>query len=265
MTSALLIKLVSSFVLGALAASTLSVTTERFGSKIAGALGSFPASVAISLYFLGLVNGIDEAMKATTIVPMMMGIYGVTLLLYSFLIAKGLTRALVPSLGLWLALTFAAIQMSGASYPLSWITFLIFLLGCYFASERFLRVPSTQGKKVPLRFSQMLLRMFCGGTVVLASVLVGTFGGPTLGGVMTTFPGVTIATLVVVYFSVGEKVSAAVAKSMMLGGMVNVTLYALAVRYAYPWAGLNGGTLIAFLVACAGGYLTYAFMARRTA
>ena len=55
----------------------------------------------------------------------------------------------------------------------------------------------------------------------------------------------------------------AVAKSLMVSGMINVALYGIAVRFLYPAAGVWWGTLLALAVARATGWATLHFVAPR--
>jgi hypothetical protein len=88
-TGVLITRTLYGFVVGALSVCTLSVSADRFGSKFAGALGGFPATVAATFFFLGLASGVERAVDATTIVPLSMGAYGVLLVLYMALIERG--------------------------------------------------------------------------------------------------------------------------------------------------------------------------------
>ena len=69
-----------------------------------------------------------------------------------------------------------------------------------------------------------------------------------------------ISTLAITYRSGGADFSRAVAKSIMISGLINVVLYTIAVRYLYPWLGLAAGTLLAIAFSLLTGYLTYLFL-----
>jgi len=81
-----------------------------------------------------------------------------------------------------------------------------------------------------------------------------------VGGIFATFPAMFISTLIITYQTGGAAVSRAVAKALMLSGMINVALYAIAVRYLYVSLGLAAGTILALAFSCGTVYLTNALI-----
>ena len=73
----------------------------------------------------------------------------------------------------------------------------------------------------------------------------------------------SISTIIITHRTGGMEFSRAVAKALMVSGLINVVLYAIAVRYLYVWMGLVYGTAIALLFSCITGYLTYLFIRGR--
>ena len=74
-----------------------------------------------------------------------------------------------------------------------------------------------------------------------------------------------LSTLVVTYWTGGAEFSRAVAKTLMVSGLVNIPVYALVVRVAFPCVGLANGTVIALLVSIVSGYFTYLLIQSRLA
>lgn len=253
----LLKKLILSFVTGAISVSTLSLTAERFGSKLAGILGGFPSTLAASLFFIGLIKGPIEASDAAVVVPLMMGIYGVQLSLYCALLDRGIIPALVLSISVWVLLSLVPFFAGSPPLGISILLFFALFAGSVFFVEYRLDTPSARGGRVDLRLMQMISRIMCGGLLVAGSVYLGAIGGPLLGGMMAAFPAVTVATLVVTYQNGGASFSRAMAKSMLLSGMLNVTTYSVGVYYFYPLLGVIGGTIAAFCGIIVSGAATY--------
>lgn len=266
MKSDLLINFTQSFVIGALAVSTVSITADRFGSRLAGVLAGFPVTVAASLYYQARPpsGALKSAVEATTAIPLMMGFFGLFLALYCAAIPSGLSLGLATSLGGWFLLTALVVMLGPPPFGISVVTLVACVGLSFYITEKLLVVPSRRGEGVKLRVPQIIARCFSGGAVVGGSYLIGQLAGPVLGGIMAAFPAVTVSTLIVTYQSGGASFSAAVAKSMMLSGMINVSMYAIAVRYLYPEFGLLSGTFLAFVVACTSSYFIWLFVQRCT-
>jgi len=262
----LLINFIQSFIIGALAVSTVSITADRFGSRLAGVLAGFPVTVAASLYYQARppAGALENAVEATTAIPLMMGFFGLFLAFYCWTIPSGLMIGLGVSLGGWALLTALVVMLGPPAFIISVIVFVACVIASFYITEKVLVVPARRGQRVTLRTSQLLARCFSGGAVVGGSYLVGQMAGAVLGGIMAAFPAVTVSTLIVTYQSGGPPFSAAVAKSMMLSGMINVSMYSIAVRFLYPEFGLLYGTLLAFLVACTSSYFIWLFIERWT-
>ena len=99
--------------------------------------------------------------------------------------------------------------------------------------------------------------------MIAFAVFMGKIGGPVYGGIFATFPAMFLSTLVITYRAGGAEFSRAVAKSLFVSGIINVVLYAIAVRYLYVWFGLAYGTAGALVFCGVTGYLTYLFMKAR--
>lgn len=264
-SSTLTTELLWGFVIGALSVCTLSVTAERFGSKLAGVLGGFPSTVAASLFFLARSSSAQRAAEAASVVPMMMGFFGVLLGIYCILVHRSVIIAVAVALGVWGVLTAAPLAFGAPSFAASLLTFFALFAALYYTIEVRLSLSSRKGGKVPLRVSQILMRALSGGSVVALSIYLGALSGPLLGGIMAAFPAVTIATLLVTYQAGGAPLSAAVGKSMMISGMLNVTAYASAVYLTYPVFGEHVGTLLGLGAVALSGVSTMLLVHHRMA
>ena len=128
-----------------------------------------------------------------------------------------------------------------------------------------MKIASQERLDVRYTVVQIALRALFGGAVIAFAVLMGKLGGPVLGGVFATFPAVFLSTLIITYRTGGASFSRAVTKALMVSGTISVGLYAILVRYLYPWLGLLYGTSIALVLSWVNGYLVYIFIKARLA
>lgn len=245
------------FVAGAVSASTLSVTAERFGSKLAGSLGGFPSTIAATLFLVALGAEQGRAIDMARQLPMMMSFFGVFLTVYCFFVFRGVIRASALSIGAWLSLSIILLQFPAPALWQSMLACGVSLVLSYLVVQKYLAIPAQQGMKSDLTAGQLIVRTLCGGTIVSVAVLLASISGPRVAALMTAFPAVTLSTLIVTYQTGGAALSAAVAKSMMVSGMVNAAVYSAAVTFCYPALGPTLGTVAAAGVLLASGFLTY--------
>lgn len=258
-------KLGLSFIVGSGWVALSTIAAERCGSKIGGLIGGLPSTVFVSLLFIGITQTPLAASETTTLMPVTQGINGIFIIVYLLLVGRGVVAGLSGALGVWFILA-GSIAAIGIHYL--WVSLLGWALcffGCYVVVERIMTIPSRREMKVQSTLSQAGLRALFGGAVIALAVLAGKLLGPAYGGIFATFPAMFLATLAITHRAGGAEFSRAVGKAMMMSGMVNVALYAIAVRYLYLWFGLIQGTALALILACGTGYLTYLFMTIRPA
>jgi hypothetical protein len=254
------LKLALSFVAGSVWVTASTLIAERFGSKLGGLIGGLPSTAVISLFFIGWSQSPTLASQAATMIPIVQGINSLLIVVYVLWVKHSFAIGITAGLLAWFALTGLLVGYSLGALWVSITGWLGFGLASYFVVEKILRVPSQGCIQVRYTAIQVLLRALFGGTVIAFAVLVGKLGGPLYGGIFATFPAMFLSTLVITYYSGGASFSSAVAKSLLLSGIINVPLYALAVRFLYPAWGLYVGTLAAFIFSLGSGYLTYRFM-----
>jgi hypothetical protein len=147
-----------------------------------------------------------------------------------------------------------------------WISFLGWLLlavGCFLVVEKGMKIVSQGRKAVHYTAGQIAGRAAISGTVVAFAVFMSKVAGPLAGGIFATFPAVFLSNLIISYRTSGADFASAMAKSLMVSGMITVPIYALLVWFFYPRAGLGLGTLFAFLISAGVGFLTLQVMKSR--
>src|SRR5205807_87984 len=111
MDSLFLFKLVITFLVGSLWLTEATILAERFGSKIGGVIAGMPSSIVIALFFIGWTQTPLAASQATVVVPLIMGIDGLFILAYAFIVRQSFPLALLPSLLVWVCLSFALVLL----------------------------------------------------------------------------------------------------------------------------------------------------------
>jgi uncharacterized membrane protein (GlpM family) len=257
------LKIGLSFVVGSLWVTLTTLSAERFGSKVGGLIGGLPSTVVIALLFIGITQSPAIAAEATTSMPLAQGFNGLFVLVFILMIRRGLSAALIASLLVWFINATILYLLDLQSFLVSLIGWLILLVLCYLAVERWMRI-STQGKQAfSYQPSQLVWRALFGGSVISLAVIMGKLGGPLLGGIFGSFPAMFLSTLVITARTGGGDFSRSVGKSMLISGLINVPIYEIMVRALYPSIGLGWGTLISLLGSMATGYLTYRFITTR--
>jgi hypothetical protein len=194
---------------------------------------------------------------------MVMGVNGLFVTVFILLARRGLAPALAGALLTWLGL---ASMLIVANISLLWVSllgWLVLAVGCFLVVEKGMKIVSQGRKATRYTALQLAGRAALAGTIVAFAVLTSKVAGPLAGGIFATFPAVFLSNLIISYRSGGAGFASAVAKSLMVSGMITVPIYALLVWYFYPRLGLGFGTLIAFLATAAAGVLTLQMMKSR--
>lgn len=252
-----LVKLAASFVVGGVWIALVTVAAEKYGSRLGGLIGGLPSTAAVSLLFIGVTQSPRAGSEAAAVLPLAMVASGVFVIVYLASIGRGFATAYVASLGGWFATALGVAAAGGLDYLLSLAIWLGATVLFYFIAEKAMRISSTA--KIPVVYSapMLALRACFSGAVVAFAVFMGKLGGPFYGGIFAAFPAVFTSTLYITYRTGGGGFSRAVAKSVMVSGMINVTVFAAAIKYLYPALGLALGTAIAFGISLVSGFLTH--------
>ena len=256
-------KLGLSFIVGSAWVTLSTVAAERYGSKIGGLIGGLPSTAVVALLFIGLTQTPLAASETTTIMPLAQGLNGLFIIVYVLLVRRGLVTGVLSALSVWFSFASILIAIGVQWFWVSVAGWILLVLSCYVVVEKWMRISSRGKIRVRYAASQIIFRALFGGAVIAFAVLVGKLGGPLFGGIFATFPAMFLSTLVITYRTGGAEFSRAVAKALMVSGMIHVALYAIVVRYVYVWSGLVCGTAIALVFSAGTGYVTYLFMRSR--
>ena len=263
MDQTFLLKIFLSFIIGGIWITFATIIAERFGSKLGGVLAGIPSTVIISLFFIGWTQSPIIASKATTVVPIIMGIDALFVVVYALLRNRNIYIALGGALLFWGCSSFILALVKFNSFLISLIGFTVFVTLSYFILEKWNSFPSESKKYTKYTMPVLLIRGILSGSIIAFAVIMAKVAGPLLGGMFSAFPAVMLSTMIITYFSHGTNFSIAVLKIITVSGPVNVLAYAVAVRYLYGSVGLLWGTLISFVISLISSFLVYQFVKRK--
>ncbi|NND64415.1 MAG: DUF3147 family protein [Gammaproteobacteria bacterium] len=258
MNGEFLFYLAASFCSGAIFVSAATIAAERLGSLVGGIIAGFPNTVVIALLFIGIVNGVDAVVPAAMMVPMIVGFSGLFMLVYA-LWRNSPHHVLnaMAALLTWLVLSTLTFFYAPKTIVFSISVLVIcFLIG--FGVFRFhLKIPRSEGKKIPLTWSITVVRGVVGGSIICLAVLLARLSGPVLGGIATGFPAIMLSTMLIAGYSNGLQFARSLAEPMFFGGVVNSSAYVIATYFFYPLFGLVLGTIFSLLVALVTALISY--------
>ncbi len=257
LTAVFWFKLLQSFLAGSIWVTVTTLIAERYGSRVGGFIGGLPSTIILALFFIGITQSASAAVAATTVVPLMMGFNGIFMVVYLMNLKHGFGPGLGSALAVWVILAGFLVMVNVNSFILSVTVWIILIVLCYLAVEKFARIPAHGKIQVHYTFNQILFRGLFAGILIAFAVFMSKIGGPLLGGIFAVFPAIFISTIVITYRSGGRDFSRAVVKTLTLSGMINVGLYAIAVRYYYAWQGLAVGTMMAIITAMILSYAVF--------
>jgi uncharacterized membrane protein (GlpM family) len=263
MDMAFVVKVALSFLVGSAWVTVSTLAAEKYGSLVGGLVAGLPSTVVVALLFIGLSQSPLAASAATTLIPLTQGINGIFLVAYLILVRKGLEASLLGAMAVWAVQAALLLVIGLKSFLISLAGWLLLAAGCILIVEKAMNIPSRKGIKIRHTTSQIILRALFGGTVIAFAVFMAKAGGPSFGGVFSTFPAMFLSTIIITYRAGGADFSRAVAKSLLISGEVNIVLYAVLARFLYKAWGLALGTSVALAVCLGSGYLLFLYLKSR--
>ena len=258
-------KLALSFLVGSAWVALSTAAAERHGSTIGGLIGGLPSTVFVSLLFIGITQSPQVAAETTTLMPFTQGVNGVFVLVYLFIAGHGLVPALVGAFAAWCVMAGIVATAVSHAFSVSIAGWLLLSTACYVAIQKYMRIPPRPQLLYRCTWPQLFLRAVFGGTVIAIAVFTSKLIGPVYGGILAIFPATFFSTLAITHRTGGAEFSRSVGKALVTSGMVNATLYTIAVRYLYPLCGLALGTGLALGFSAGTAYVTYRFMQTQSA
>ncbi|MBL7086069.1 MAG: DUF3147 family protein, partial [Candidatus Cloacimonetes bacterium] len=131
-----LLKLLLSFIIGGIWITFATIIAERFGSKLGGVIAGIPSTIIISLFFIGWTQSPIIASKATTVVPIIMGIDALFVVVYSLLRNRQFYIAITGALIFWAVSSFILALVGFDSFLISLIGFVVLVVLSYYILEK---------------------------------------------------------------------------------------------------------------------------------
>ena len=257
-----LAKLALTFLAGGLWVAVSTAIADRAGAKIGGWMSGLPSTVAVALFFIGLTQTPEAAAEAANMVPLVAGANGLFLLSFVRFSRRGFALGFGGAFVVWFAAAAALSLIKNVSLIFSIAGFAVILPSSYLLLDREIRMPSPGGGNAAPTPAALAGRALLSGLIVTSAVVVAKLGGPLLGGIFAAFPGVFSSTILIAFRSRGLDFARVIVKPMMASGLVNVAVYAVAVRFAYPAAGLAAGTVMAYAASLVSAALAFLFISR---
>ncbi|OIP95370.1 hypothetical protein AUK40_06045 [Candidatus Wirthbacteria bacterium CG2_30_54_11] len=260
LSGALWLNIVCAFGVGGTWIALATLAADRFGARIGGFVGSLPSTAVVAFFFIGLNQSPAQAAEATTVFPLIMGFTGLFLVCFAALARKGFAVGLTGALAMWLVLSSLTVILRVNSFAGAVACYLVILVCSHLVMTRCLHLPSATQRKKEYTVPQILLRGLFGGSIIALAVFMSKTGGPVFGGLFAAFPAVFTSTLIINYRSQGLDFVRSMTRSMLVTGMITVGIYGMAVRYTYPYYGLIGGTILAYLISMVSAGFTFWFI-----
>ena len=105
-----IIKLILSFFIGAIWITSVTIISEKLGTKIGGVLGGLPSTCLIALFFIGFTQSPSIASQATSIMPFVNGVDAMFIVVFIFLGGFNFYLGLIGCMLFWLISSLSFIK-----------------------------------------------------------------------------------------------------------------------------------------------------------
>lgn len=232
----------------------------RFGSKTSGFIAGLPSTALLSFFFIGYTQSPEIASGATAVFPLSMGISGIFLVIYAWLARRGLFISMLTAVLVWFGLSFLVVWLHPVHFGENLLVYAVSMAIAFLILENYLKLRSVSKNKSIIHGKHTFERSLFGGFIITLTVLIAKTGGPVMGGIFAGFPAMFISALVISYKIQGMDFSRAMAKPLLVTGMITIAVYAVAIKYLYLSTGLYWGTLISICISAVSAYLTFRFI-----
>ena len=251
------IKLLLSFIIGSGWIALLSIFSERFGSKVGGAIAGIPATMVVSLLFIALTQDAMQAVQSTTVIPLMLGVNALLVLIFILLLRFSFMISFLMSLVFWFVTSFVIKIINFDNLFLSITLYFLCALITYYLLEYKLKITSVAGKKITYTVSQILIRCVIAGITIVSAIILAKLSGPLLGGIFASLPALTVALILIMHMHNDDNFTAALLKNFIIVGTLNVLVFTLSIRYSYLTLGIVYGTLLSLFLSLITAYFLY--------
>ncbi len=252
-----LMKWLLSLIIGGSWVTVTTVIAERLGPKLGGLIGGMPSTALVSFLFIALTQSTQVAVTATTIVPASVGFYCFFFLSYLQITKFGFYKALALSLIIWFIFAVFAITIDIQDIWASVLIWLIFVTSSVWFVLTKIKLKPVNTIKISYTPTIILGRAMLAGIIISTAVFMAKLAGPVWGGVLSTFPALTISTLLIVRKTAGLEFTRHIMKNIFISITINLGIFALLVRLSYPRYGPLGVTIFSYIGTLGFTYILY--------
>ena len=255
MTSALIIQLLISFIVGGCFITFLSLIAERTNENIAGIIMMFPSTIVLGFFFLGLTTSAEKVALVipATLIPLGIVIFSSVIYIYCSIFFSNyfkskmvqiLTTFIASSL-IWFILASPFAIWKFTNLAIGSIGFFILIVITHFIlNKNILREEIFRTKYTK---AQIIIRAVFMGGIIATVVLLGKILNPFWGGVFTMYPAATFAALVIFHFYYEPRQLFYFMKKAPMGSL-SLFIYAISTMILFPKYGIVYGTLISYSI-----------------
>lgn len=254
------IQLITSFFVGGICATLLSIFAERANKQIAGIIIGLPTTILLSYIFIAWVLGTDSIASVAPTTPLSTGVALIFLLVY-LKIARSLCVSKIPLISIsligGLAVWFAImIPIGRMHFSNLWLSVALQLLICLAGHLILVKAHKVDSKprKINYTWPQKIGRAAFTGLVIVTATLLAKLIGPVWGGVFSGFPAVFSSTLVILHLMHDTDFLYHVFYTAPLGHL-QCTVFIVAAVYLFPLLGIAGGFVLSYGITIAFSYL----------
>jgi len=239
-------KVILSLIIGIVWVVVSTYIAERVSGKLGGLIVGLPSTAVISILFIGLTQGVTNAMIASVIVPFSSGLYCFYFITFLLLTKKGFAIGFIGSLIVWFLFATISSMYSPNSIITSVTVWLLLDTACIWWTVKNIHINNTLIPKKIIS-SPLWLKAILTGSIICLIVIIGKIAGPKWGGVFATFPALTISTFLITIKSGGVEFTRLIAKNVLISTTTTISLFAILCYFLYPITGVILGTVFAYL------------------
>lgn len=241
-----LLQLIISFLAGGLFIALQTLIAERVKGAWRGIVLTIPSTMALGIFFVGIVKSSADVVEATRIIPAALGPDYLFVAIFALLARFGFFISLAGGFLTWAAGAALLFFFPPASFLTS-----TFLYGIPPICLGYLLIKSiaqeTELKKFPMTPAIIATRSLIGGSIIALIVFLANTAGNFWAGLFSAFPAAFTSTFIIYYKSQGRGAIPHVACSMFFPGAIGFMIYAWIAALTFPAWGVWLGTLASYI------------------
>jgi uncharacterized membrane protein (GlpM family) len=228
--NAYILDLTLSFIVGGAWVLLSSTAAQRFGGKVGGFIAGLPATGVLAMFFITYSEGARHGFEVAGVFPLAVSGNAAFLAAFAAFSRKSVLAGLMAALGIWIIIQSVLLYIHPIHFSvIVTVGVLVFLVSLKFINQLDIPDPGTRPSHQNIR--EILIRAGSGGVIVVMAMLGSRFGGPVFGGMLSAFPATTLSTLIIANTYGGKDLARSMARPMMISGVVNCMVFALAYRH----------------------------------